>query len=93
MQQAHRTEVQITAEATEVIAAESVLVPPMINRSYVSGKHEQEWWQRAQLVNSHPLLKPHPLDNLGGVIFGPPSLEIDHHNSGVEVAWFSVGEG
>ncbi|EYU26840.1 hypothetical protein MIMGU_mgv1a021575mg [Erythranthe guttata] len=86
MQQAHRTGVQITAEATKVIAAESVLVPPVINRSYVSGEHEQEWWQRAQLVNPHLLLKLHPLDNLGGVISGPPSLEIDHHNSGVEVA-------
>ncbi|EYU42213.1 hypothetical protein MIMGU_mgv1a026187mg [Erythranthe guttata] len=81
MPQAHRTGVQITAEATEVIAAD-----------YVSGEHEQEWWQRAQLVNPHPLLKLHPLDNLGGVIFGPPSLKIDHHNPRVEVAGFSVGE-
>ncbi|EYU23174.1 hypothetical protein MIMGU_mgv1a020324mg [Erythranthe guttata] len=72
MQQAHRIGVQITAEATEVIAAESVLVPP------------QEWWQRALLVNPHPLLKLHPLDNLCGIISGPPSLEIDHHKSGVE---------
>ncbi|EYU29763.1 hypothetical protein MIMGU_mgv1a017965mg [Erythranthe guttata] len=92
MQQAHRIGVQITAEATEVIAAESVLVPPVINRSYVSGEHEQEWWQRALLVNPHPLLKLHPLDNLCGIISGPPSLEIDHHKSGVEVAGFYVGE-
>lgn len=84
---------QIPAQPPEIIPSEAVLIPPVIHRRYISGEDEQEGRQRTQLVNPHPLLQLHPFHNLGRAVSTSPSLEIDHHNSGVEVAGFPVREG
>lgn len=83
---------QISAKPSEVVTSKPVLVPPMLHRRYVPGEHQQKRRQRAELVDSHPLLQLHPLLDLRGVVAASPAVEVDDHNAGVEVAGLAVGE-
>jgi len=93
MQETNRARVEISAESTEVIAAETVLVPPVIDGGDVAGEDKLEGRERTQVVDSDPLLKLHPFLDFGGVIPLSPPLQIDHHHPRVEVAGLPVGEG
>ncbi|WVZ19508.1 hypothetical protein V8G54_006830 [Vigna mungo] len=93
MQETNRARVEISAESTEVITAETVLVPPVIDGSYVASKDKKERRERTQVVDSHPLLQLHPFFDFGGVIPLSPSLQIDDHHPRVEVAGLPIGEG
>ncbi|RYR10955.1 hypothetical protein Ahy_B05g079443 [Arachis hypogaea] len=83
---------QVPAKPAKVVPAKTVLVPPMIHRAYVPGENQKKRRQRPELVDPHPLLKLHPLLDLGGVVAGTPPLEIDDHDASVEVAGPSGGE-
>lgn len=80
---------KIPAKSLEIVAAESVLVPPVLDAFDVSGENQQERRQRAQFVDSIPLLDPHPLLQLLSVSPFPPFPQIDHHDPGVEIARFA----
>lgn len=92
MQETDRPRVQIPAEASEIVTAQPVLVPPVVHRSYVPSEHQQKRRQRPQLVDSHSLLQLHPFLNLGRVVSGAPTVEIDHHHAGVEIARPPISE-
>ncbi|CAH9086372.1 unnamed protein product [Cuscuta epithymum] len=62
-----------------------MLVPPMVNGLEKPTKNQQEWRQRAQLVNPLLPLKAHPPLQLPPVIPGPPSLEIHYHHPCIEI--------
>ncbi|PON36456.1 hypothetical protein PanWU01x14_328190 [Parasponia andersonii] len=93
MQEADRTGMKIPAKPPEVVAAEAVLVPAVVDRSDVPGEYQQERRERAQLVDPHPLLELHPLLDLARVVPTPPAVQIDHHHPGVEVAGLPAREG
>nr|GMD15122.1 germin-like protein subfamily 1 member 1 [Ipomoea batatas] len=86
MQQAHRAGVEAPARASHVVAAEAVLVPPVIDRLDFPAKNQQKWRERAQLVHAPLLLDLHPRLDLLPVIPAPPFPEVHHHHAGVEVA-------
>nr|GLL31997.1 hypothetical protein PanWU01x14_328190 [Ipomoea trifida] len=86
MQQADRTGVEAPARASHVVAAEAVLVPPVIDRLDFPAKNQQKWRERAQLVHAPLLLDLHPRLDLLPVIPAPPFPEVHHHHAGVEVA-------
>lgn len=92
MQKANRARMEISAKATEVIPAEAMLVPAVIDGSNVAGEDKEKGGQRAQMVDSEPFLELHPVLDLGGVIPVAPALEIDDHDPRVEVAGPPIGE-
>ena len=59
----------------------------------ITGEYQQERRQRPELVDPHSLLELHPFYYLCGVISSPPTLQVDHHHSGVEVTRLPTGEG
>nr|GMD12999.1 hypothetical protein MIMGU_mgv11b008018mg [Ipomoea batatas] len=71
---------QAPAFPFEVVAAEAVLVPPVIHRHYVPGQDEQERRQRAQMVDLLLLLHLHP------VLHFLELQDVVHHDEiGVEI--------
>ncbi|CAA6657708.1 unnamed protein product [Spirodela intermedia] len=64
---------EVPAQAAVIVPSEAVLVPPVVNGGDPPGENEQEWRQRAQLVDAHPLLELHPLLNplLAGLSVSP----------------------
>ncbi|KAI3439652.1 NAC domain-containing protein [Psidium guajava] len=86
MQEADRAGVQVPAQPPEIVAPEAVLVPPVVHRRDLPGEHQQERRERPELVDPQTLLELHPLFDLGRVPTGAPSVEVDDHDAGVEVA-------
>uniref|UniRef100_A0A804R868 Uncharacterized protein n=1 Tax=Zea mays TaxID=4577 RepID=A0A804R868_MAIZE len=88
MQQAHGPRVQVAAAAQDIVAAEAVLVPPVLDRRHVPREHQQEGRQRPQLVDAprRRLLYLHPPLDALRVARLPPPLQVDHHDARVEVA-------
>ncbi|PON53754.1 hypothetical protein TorRG33x02_304400 [Trema orientale] len=86
MEQADRTRVQRPAAPPDIVPAEAVLVPAVVNGLHVPGEDQQERRQRTQIVNPllplhlHPVLDPFP------VIAFPPPHQIHDHHPRVEVA-------
>nr|ACR34479.1 unknown [Zea mays] len=81
------------AAALDVVAAEPVLVPPVVHRPDVAGEDEQERWQRAEVVDPPPLLHGHPLLHPARVPAGAPLVDVHDHDARVEVAWAAPVEG
>lgn len=94
VQQAHWTGMKVPAAPTHVVTAQSVLVPPVLDRRHVAGEHQQERRQRAKLVNAARarLLHLHPPLYAARVTEPPPLPQIHHHHAGIEVAWITAGE-
>ncbi|KAB8091424.1 hypothetical protein EE612_016897, partial [Oryza sativa] len=88
MQQAHRPRVEVAAAAEHVVAAEAVLVPPVLDRRHVPREHQQEGRQRPELVDAprRRLLYLHPPLDAPRVARPPPPGEVEHHDARVEVA-------
>lgn len=86
VQEADRPRMQIPAKPVEVVAAETVLIPAVLDPPHVAGEDQEEWRKRTQLVYPHPLLDPHPRLQLLRVAALPPPLDVDHHHPRVEVA-------
>jgi len=87
VQQADRTGVQLPALPGHVVAAEPVLVPPVLHGLHLAGKHQEERREGAQLVNPGLLLLHlHPVLQLRSVPAGAPPVQVDDHDPGVEVA-------
>ncbi|BAS90211.1 Os04g0530801, partial [Oryza sativa Japonica Group] len=87
VQQAHRPRVKLPALPRDVVAAEPVLVPPVLHGLHLAGEHQEERRERPQLV--YPgllLLDLHPVLQLHGVPAGSPPVQVDDHDAGVEVA-------
>nr|TKW05613.1 hypothetical protein SEVIR_7G187700v2 [Setaria viridis] len=87
VQQADRARVQLPALPRHVVAAEPVLVPPVLHGLHLAGEHQEERREGAQLV--YPgllLLHLHPVLQLPGVPAGAPPVQVDDHDPGVEVA-------
>ena len=84
---------QIPAESSEIVAAEAMLVPSVVDWGNEAGKNEEERWERAEFVDPNSFLELHPFNDLGGVIAVAPALEINDHNPSVEVTGVSSGEG
>uniref|UniRef100_J3MNJ9 Uncharacterized protein n=1 Tax=Oryza brachyantha TaxID=4533 RepID=J3MNJ9_ORYBR len=61
VEEADRARVEAPAPALHVVAAEPVLVPPVVHRLDVAGEHQQERRQRAEVVDPLLLLHRHPL--------------------------------
>jgi hypothetical protein len=94
MQQAHWPRMEVATAANYIVAAQAVLVPPVLDRRHVAREHQQERRQRPQLVDlprRRPLYLHPPLDALGVARF-PPPLQVEHHDPRVEVARVAVGE-
>lgn len=75
-----------SAPPLEIIPAETMLVPPMINGPDLSGEDEQHRRQRPEVIYPLLLLHPHPLLHLLRVTPPPPPVHVHHHDAGVEVA-------
>uniref|UniRef100_A0ACD5YPS1 Uncharacterized protein n=1 Tax=Avena sativa TaxID=4498 RepID=A0ACD5YPS1_AVESA len=88
MQQAHRPRVEVAAAAVDVVAAEAVLVPPVLDRGHVAREHQQERRQRSQLVDAprRRLLYLHPPLDAPRVPRVTPPRQVQHHHASVEVA-------
>ncbi|KAI5439111.1 hypothetical protein KIW84_024758 [Lathyrus oleraceus] len=90
MHKTNRPGMQASTKPTKIITAKPVLVPPVINRNYFPGENKQKRRQRTKLVDPHSLLKLHPFLNLFRISSNSPSLQINNHNSGVEVTSITV---
>ena len=86
MQQTHRTRMQRPATVHQIIAAQAVLVPPVVNRLHVAAEYQKKRRKRTQLVNPLLLLNLHPSLDLSREPSGSPSRQVDHHHAGVEIA-------
>ncbi|PON40550.1 LOW QUALITY PROTEIN: hypothetical protein PanWU01x14_296860 [Parasponia andersonii] len=86
MQEADRARVEVAAAAPDVVAAQAVLVPPVLDGRHVSREDQEERRQRAQLVDSVALLDLHPPFDPPRVPGPPPLDQIHHHHPRVEVA-------
>ena len=78
--------VERAAAAVDVVAAEAVLVPAVVDGLHLAGEDEQERGQGAQLVDALHLLDFHPALDALAVVPGAPAAEVDDHDAGVEVA-------
>ncbi|RDY06915.1 hypothetical protein CR513_09038, partial [Mucuna pruriens] len=81
VKQTHRTGMQVTTKPFEIVAAEAVLIPPVLHALNVAGEDEQERWQRSELVDPVSLLDPHPSLELLRVAPLAPLPQIDHHHA------------
>lgn len=88
VQQADWTGVEVPAAAAHIVPTQTVLVPPVLDGRYVSSEDQQEWRQRAELVDPARarLLYLHPPLDAARVPEAPPPRQIYHHDAGVEVA-------
>ncbi|KAF3431984.1 hypothetical protein FNV43_RR26721 [Rhamnella rubrinervis] len=86
MEETHRTGMKSTAQTFEIVAAQTMLVPPVLDTFNVSGEDQQERRQGTQLVDPIPLLDPHPVLQLLREPPFPPFPQIDHHHTRVEIA-------
>lgn len=76
---------KVTAQTFQVIAAETVLIPPVLHSFNVAGEYQKKRRQRSELIDPVPLLDPHPVFEFLRVLSLAPFQQIDHHNSSVEV--------
>ena len=82
-----------SAAAEDVVAAQAVLVPPVVDGLYLAGEDEQEGGQGTKLVDSFLLLHLHPALDALAVVADAPSPEVDDHDAGVEVAGRAAAAG
>ena len=92
MEEADWTRVEAAAFAFEVVAAEAVLVPAVVDGADVAGEDEEEGRERTKVVDTALLLDCHPVLHLLGELTGPPLFDVDDHDAGVEVAGLSRAE-
>ncbi|KAF5806775.1 hypothetical protein HanXRQr2_Chr05g0225571 [Helianthus annuus] len=92
MQQTNRPWMQIATQPAIIIPTKPMLVPPMIHRSYLSGKNKQKRRQRPEFINPHALLQLHPFFYLCRIFPSPPPAQVHDHHSGVEITRFPVRE-
>uniref|UniRef100_A0A8R7U6K1 Uncharacterized protein n=1 Tax=Triticum urartu TaxID=4572 RepID=A0A8R7U6K1_TRIUA len=86
VQQADGSRVQAPAPPFDIVAAKPVLVPPVVHALDVSGEHQKEGRQRAEVVDPLLLLHGHPPFHPPRVPAGAPLVHVHHHHAGVEVA-------
>ncbi|KAK9117007.1 hypothetical protein Sjap_015954 [Stephania japonica] len=86
MKQTDGAGVQAPAATEDVVAAEAVLVPAVMNGLNVPAKDKQEWGERAQLINPPLPLHLHPPLDPPREAPLPPPPQIHHHHPRVEVA-------
>ena len=92
MEEADGPRVEATAPPLDVVAAEAVLVPAVVDGLDVTGEHEEERRQRAEVVDPRLLLHLHPPLDAAGVAAGAPLADVHDHDAGVEVARAAAGE-
>lgn len=92
MEQRHWPRMQRPTAASDIVAAEPMLVPSVIYGLHISGEHQQKRWERTQIVNPSLSLQLHPVLDLLPEISLPPPLQVHHHHAGVEIAGLSRGE-
>ncbi|RDX92130.1 hypothetical protein CR513_25787, partial [Mucuna pruriens] len=85
MQQTNGPRVQVTATTPDVIPAQTVLVPAVLNGRHVSREDKQKRRQRTELVDPIALLNLHPPLYPFRVPLLPPLGQIHHHHPCVEV--------
>jgi len=93
VQEADGARVEAPAAALDVVAAEPVLVPPVVHRPDVPREDEQERRQRAEVVDPAALLHGHPLLHPARVPAGAPLVDVHDHDARVEVAGPAAVEG
>ncbi|KAI3439455.1 BSD domain-containing protein [Psidium guajava] len=93
MQQTYGARVESPALAFQVVPAEPVLVPPVIDGLDFAAQDEQERRQGAQVIDPLLLLDRHPGLHLLRVPSLPPLVHVHHHHSRVEIARLPALEG